>query len=122
MNNTTVSELAKKLNLKVGMKTRVSGKPAGVLLDGVETTTSVKAEAIIVFVKTMADLDETGGPVTEAAKEDKIAWVAYPKAGQLGTDLNRDILWKHMLTKGVQGVRQIAIDAVWSALRFRPVK
>ena len=36
--------------------------------------------------------------------------------------LNRDILWRHMLKKGVQGVRQVAIDATWSAMRFRPKK
>jgi hypothetical protein len=44
------------------------------------------------------------------------------KPGQLDTDLNRDVLWKHMLRKGVQAVRQVAIDEVWSALRFRPRK
>jgi hypothetical protein len=27
-----------------------------------------------------------------------------------------------MLKKGVQAVRQVAIDEVWSALRFRPRK
>jgi hypothetical protein len=58
--------------------------------------------------------------VLDAAKEDRIAWVAYPKAGRLETDLNRDILWRHMETKAVSGVRQIAIDALWSAMRFRP--
>jgi hypothetical protein len=31
-------------------------------------------------------------------------------------------LWKHMLKKGVQAVRQVAIDDVWSALRFRSRK
>ncbi|WP_224246101.1 hypothetical protein [Hyalangium gracile] len=46
--------------------------------------------------------------------------MAYPKAGQLGTDLNRDVLWKHLLKEGIQGVRQVALDPVWSAMRFRP--
>ena len=41
-------------------------------------------------------------------------------AGQLDTDLNRDILWRHMQKKGLSGVRQVAIDEVWSAMRFRP--
>lgn len=45
---------------------------------------------------------------------------AYPKAGQLGTDLNRDILGGALAGEGVQPVRQVAIDEVWSALRFRP--
>jgi len=41
----------------------------------------------------------------------------------MGTDLNRDVLWKHLLEKHrVQGVRQIALDEVWSAMRFRPAK
>lgn len=50
------------------------------------------------------------------------AAVAYPKAGQLDTDLNRDVLWKRLLKSDVQGVRQIALDSVWSAMRFRPAK
>jgi hypothetical protein len=112
--------LAKKLNLKDGMKLRVIGKPAGVDLDDVVTTATGKANAIIVFVKTTADVDAKAAPFIEAARDDRLAWIAYPKAGQLGTDLNRDILWQHLQAKGIQGVRQIAIDGVWSALRFRP--
>jgi hypothetical protein len=46
--------------------------------------------------------------------------VAYPKAGHLGTDLNRDRLRDVLLALGVQPVRQVAIDGVWSALRVRP--
>ena len=40
--------------------------------------------------------------------------------GQPGTDVNRDILAKSLAGRGVRPVRQIAIDEVWSALRFRP--
>ncbi|ATB28239.1 hypothetical protein [Melittangium boletus] len=114
--------LAKKLNLKEGMKVRVVGKPADVDLDDVVATTSTQAEALLVFVKTLAETDAKCAPLIEAAKEDRLAWVAYPKAGQLGTDLNRDILWQHLQKHGIQGVRQVAIDAVWSAMRFRPGK
>jgi hypothetical protein len=120
MPNARESELSKKLNLKKGMKARVVRKPADVNLSGVAITPSPKAEAIIVFVRTVADLEADAGPVVDAAKEDRIAWLVYPKAGKLDTDLNRDILWKHMLKKDAQGVRQIAIDDVWSAMRFRP--
>jgi hypothetical protein len=48
-----------------------------------------------------------------------LVWVAYPKAGKLGTDLNRDRLWQLVQDEGIRPVRQIAIDEVWSALRFR---
>lgn len=111
--------LAKKLNLKEGMKLRVLGKPRDVELDDVTTTTSSK-EGVLVFVKTLAEVDSKCAPLVEAAKQDRIAWVAYPKAGQLDTDLNRDILWKHLERQGIEGVRQIALDSVWSVMRFRP--
>jgi len=112
--------LATKLNLKDGMKVRVVAEPAGVNLDDVAVTTSAKSEGILVFVNTLADVDATCGPVVKAAKEDRLAWIAYPKAGQLDTDLNRDILWRHLLKQRIRGVRQVSIDDVWSALRFRP--
>jgi hypothetical protein len=116
------ASLAKKLNLKDGMKVRVVGKPTDVDLGDVAVTPSANAEGVIVFVKTLAGVDATCGPAVDAAKEDRIAWIMYPKAGQLDTDLNRDILWQHLLKKHIQGVRQIAIDNVWSAMRFRPKK
>lgn len=112
--------LAKKLNLKENTKLRVIGKPAGVDLGDVATTTSANADAVLVFVKKLAEVDAKCAPMVEAAKLDRIAWVAYPKAGQLDTDLNRDILWKRLLKEDIQGVRQIALDDVWSAMRFRP--
>jgi len=114
--------LAEKLNLKKGMKVGVVGKPAGVDLDDVTTTNSNQADVILVFVTSLAEVDALCNPVVEAAMEDRLAWIAYPKAGQLGTDLNRDILWRHLLKRRIRGVRQIAIDDVWSALRFRREK
>ena len=114
--------LAQKLNLKAGMKLRVVGKQADVDLDDVVVTSSTKGDAILVFVKTLAEVDRMCGPVVGAAKADRLAWIAYPKAKQLGTDLNRDILWRHLLTQHIQGVRQVPIDEVWSAMRFRPGK
>jgi hypothetical protein len=59
-------------------------------------------------------------PALEAARDDRLAWVAYPKGQQLGTDLNRDRLAVTARERGVRPVRQISIDEVWSALRFRP--
>ena len=112
--------LARKLNLKPGMKVRVAGKPPDLDIGDVVTTTAAGADGILLFVTTRSDIDAKGAPFIEAARADRIAWIAYPKAGQLGTDLNRDVVWKHLQKDGIQGVRQIAIDEVWSALRFRP--
>jgi hypothetical protein len=112
--------LAAKLNLKPGMTLEVLALPPGVDLGDVETSSARKADGILLFVRTAAELDTRAAPVIDVAKRDGLAWIAYPKGGQLQTDLNRDILWKNLEQKGVQGVRQISIDDVWSALRFRP--
>ena len=48
--------------------------------------------------------------------------MAYPKAGQLGTDLNRDRLHVHMRERGLKTVRQVSLDDTWSAMRLRPLE
>jgi hypothetical protein len=111
--------LAKKLNLKPGMKLEVIARPRAVDLGDVETSKG-KADGVLVFAVRLTDVDKLGAPMVEAARADRLAWMAYPKAGQLDTDLNRDILWRHLQQHGIDGVRQVAIDAVWSAMRFRP--
>jgi len=118
--------LAKKLNVKDGITVRVVGKPEGVDLGDVPTATAADAygthgaQGVLVFARTLADVEATCDPAVEAAREDRLAWIAYPKAGQLGTDLNRDILWQRLHPRGILGVRQVALDDVWSAMRFRP--
>lgn len=113
-----------KLQVKPGMKVCLLDAPSALELELPEgTTTTTKAaaaDAVVLFVTTRAELESRGRPVVEAARDDRLAWVAYPKARQLGTDLNRDLLAERLLAKGLQPVRQIAIDATWSALRFRP--
>jgi hypothetical protein len=92
-----------------------------VAADGMETADSPDAaDVVVAFVRTRAELDTLAVPALEAARQDRLAWIAYPKAGQLGTDLNRDRLAAALADCGVQPVRQVAIDDVWSALRFRP--
>ena len=111
--------LGKKLNVKVGMKLKVVAKPTSVDLGDVVTTRASDSGALV-FVKTLNDVDALCGLAIEAALADRLAWVAYPKARQLGTDLDREILRKRLLQYRIRGVRQVAIDAVWSAMRFRP--
>ena len=115
--------LASKLQIKSGQRVVVEGLPQGVDLgldQGQLQHDAASADAVILFVASAAELGQRAERVVQAAKRDALAWVAYPKAGQLGTDLNRDSLAQLMIQRGVQPVRQVAIDEVWSALRFRP--
>lgn len=59
------------------------------------------------------------------AHQDRLAlpgtiWIAYPKANR--SDINRDSLWPIAGEYGLRPIGQVALDGVWSALRFRPMK
>ncbi len=112
--------LARKLQLKPGQKVLVVNRPEGLVLDA--PTTARSGDAVLVFARNRADLERHVTPALEAARVDRLSWIAYPKAGQLDTDLNRDILRKALATRGVKAVRQVALDGLWSALRFRPAR
>jgi len=49
-----------------------------------------------------------------------VLWLAYPKGGR--ADINRDTLWPMVAIHGLRPITQVAIDATWSALRFRPLR
>ncbi|MEU2715598.1 hypothetical protein [Streptomyces sp. NPDC007205] len=96
-------------------------RPDDVLLEIEATGDAASADAVLAFVTTSGDLLGAGAQAAlAAAQRDALAWVAYPKGGKLGTDLNRDTLAAALSERGVRPVRQIAVDDTWSALRFRP--
>lgn len=113
------AELVRKLQLKE-QRLRVVNAPSGFSAGALEAAPDDEDAAVLVFARNSAELDEHAAVAIEAARQDRLAWIAYPKAGQLGTDLNRDRLWERLKDQGIRGVRQVSIDAVWSAMRFRP--
>src|SRR5450631_1413555 len=116
--------LVGKLQITPGRRVAVLHCPTGVDLGvaaGDLSGDPGAADAAILFVTTAADLSAPAADaIIAAAQRDAVTWVAYPKARQLGTDLNRDSLAALLIERGIRPVRQIAIDEVWSALRFRP--
>jgi hypothetical protein len=115
-------DISSKLQLKPGQSVAVLNPPPGlVLAEVVAAPTTADADAVIAFVVRQDDLGLAEQAVA-AARADRLAWIGYPKGGQLGTDLNRDRLVAALADHGVQPVRQVSIDDTWSALRFRPAK
>ena len=114
-------DVSAKLQIKPGQRIATVGMPGDVPPIAGESAaeTPEAADVVVAFVRSKAEL-ATAVPAIDAARRDKLAWIAYPKAGKLGTDLSRDLLSAALVGEGVQPVRQIAIDEVWSALRFRP--
>jgi hypothetical protein len=120
-----MSALAKKLHLKSGMSMCVLDAPAGYQLEldslGVTQKKAPKGplDVVQIFVTRKAQLDKRLAALKAAMTERSALWVCYPKANALDTDLNRDILRLGLADKGLTAVAQIAIDDIWSALRFK---
>jgi hypothetical protein len=110
-------DLAAKLQLRPGTSIRVVGPPPGLDLG---LPAEADAEALLVFVRDRGELEQQIGALAEAAGRDALTWVAYPKAGQLGTDLSRNLVVEAFPARGARTVRAISIDETWSALRLRP--
>lgn len=81
------------------------------------------AEFAIAFVKTQQEVDTTVKTIAPLLEGDAIFWLCYPKATskRYTCDFNRDTGWDILGKYGMEGVRQVAIDEDWSALRFRKV-
>ena len=119
--------VARKLQIRPGMTVVLLGRPSGIDLEipseclvVSDPADAATADAVVAFVVGAEELDSVAEPALQAARDDRLAWIAYPQNRQLGTDLNRDVLAALATERGTQPVRQIAIDGVWSALRFRP--
>jgi hypothetical protein len=117
-------DVTAKLQIKPGQRVAALAAAAdvpAVTVDAANPPAAAEAaDVVVAFARNRAELDAIAGPAIDAARRDRLAWIAYPKAGKLGTDLNRDILAAALADQGIQPVRQVAIDETWSALRFRP--
>jgi hypothetical protein len=81
------------------------------------------ADALLLFVTSLKEVAELTPGALQRVGQAGLLWVAYPKGGSgVKTDVNRDRLAAAVVeATGWRAVRQVAIDAVWSGLRFRPV-
>src|SRR3954449_3349882 len=77
------------------------------------------ADLVLVFASDGNNLTARTGILAAAAARGALTWIAYPKAGKLGTDLNRDRVRSRVAEHGLDTVRQVALDDVWSALRLK---
>jgi hypothetical protein len=126
-----MTPLFKKMNLKdqkgiVVLNAPASFEPELAALDDVAVQRKVPKllNFALAFVTQQKDLDAISAKLTHAAEGDAILWIAYPKGTSKNytCDFNRDSGWTVLGGAGWEPVRMIAIDADWSALRFRRVE
>jgi hypothetical protein len=79
-----------------------------------------QATVAVVFADDADALRELLTAHYEQLARPDILWVAYPKANR--ADINRDTLWPILGEHGMRPIGQVAVDEIWSALRFRPLK
>jgi hypothetical protein len=85
------------------------------------TATREQSDAVLLFVNNLAEVASLAPEATQLVRPEGLLWIAYPKgSSRIKTDVNRDTLWKTVEPAAWRPVRQIAIDEVWSAMRFRP--
>lgn len=128
-----VSAVFKKLNLKDQTEIVVFGAPASFepeidALEGVAVRRSVdeveRVQFSLAFVTKQEQIDALAGEIAAKIEGDAVVWFAYPKGSskRYTCDFNRDSGWDSLGAAGFEPVRQVAIDADWSALRFRRVE
>lgn len=124
------STLAQKLQIKSG-KLIVLNAPRGYAARlahelphlTIATRAAGRAEAVLLFVNSLAEAQQLTPKAGKLVKPGGMLWIAYAKgSSKVKTDVNRDILWAAIESIGWQPIRQIALDEVWSALRFKPIE
>lgn len=122
-----------KLNLKDCREILVLDAPGSFekeirALKGVTVLRQVAAAKRIAFALAFcthkSQVDRASKAIAARADGDAVLWFAYPKGTSrtFKCDFNRDNGWDVIRASGFDSVRQVAIDADWSALRFRRVE
>jgi hypothetical protein len=122
----------KKLNLKEEQILLIMNAPKSFLPAMAEVDDSITIDRgpirerygfVLIFAEQAAAIQAAATVLSKKLSEDAKLWIAYPKKSskKYQSDISRDHGWQPLGDLGYEGVRQIAIDEDWSALRFRHV-
>ena len=125
-----MSSVFKKMNLKdekeiVVLNAPESFSPELAALKGVKILRDAgkvpEIQYALAFVTKQAEVDAISRAVAPKARGDAQVWFAYPKgtSKKFKCEFNRDNGWAVINGLGWRGIRMVAIDEDWSALRFR---
>jgi hypothetical protein len=129
-----MDDLLKKLRYGDQNRIAVLNAPEGFMkklakaLPSVQIDSEINArylyDFMIVFASRSDEVKRLGPACIHNLSDDGKLWMAYPKgkSQKYATDINRDHGWESVEETGFRSVSQVAIDDVWSALRFRNSK
>jgi len=121
--------VGRKLGMNPGMRALIIAPPPGYLkllapvTEGL--TVSSRADGMYPFVQVfatrLAEIRAFARKLPKHAAPNALVWISYPKkTSKVEGDLSRDVIREAMNGTGWRAVSIVAIDEVWSALRFRP--
>jgi hypothetical protein len=121
----TTKTIAQKLLIKPDSSVWVSSPDdlelIGPLPDRVGVADSPEnATTVLLFVGGAQALRDVLSTHRDALANAVNVWVAYPKGNR--ADINRDSVWPILGEYRMNPVSQVAIDDVWSAMRFRALR
>lgn len=124
--------LLEKLQLKDERSLLIQGLPSSIekqfakLAFAKNVTPLLKIKKIdfaLVFAVNEGQLRSIINEVLPALHRDGKLWVAHPKiTSKIATTLNRDCSWSCITQAGFESVRQVALDHVWTAMRFKKLE
>jgi len=121
--------LARKLGMNPGMRALIIAPPPEYLKlltplpDGLilSSTAHGMYPFVQIFVRRLSEISKFARKLSKHAAPNAWAWISYPKkTSKLAGNLSRDVIREAMSGAGWRTVSIVAIDEVWSALRFRP--
>ena len=121
----STKSVAQKLLIKPNTSVWLSDSTQRALIEPLPQGTEMReqmmdATTIVVFAPDSASLRAVLDEHRDQLAKPAAFWIAYPKGNR--TDINRDSLWPILADYGMRPITQVAVDDVWSALRFRPLK
>ena len=121
--------VARKLGMNPGMRALIIGPPPGYLklLAPLPDSLTVFSRSggmypfVQVFATRFSEISRFAQRLSKYAAPNALVWISYPKkTSKHKGNLSRDVIRKAMSGAGWRAVSIVAIDEVWSALRFRP--
>lgn len=125
----TSQSLTEKLELRDEKNVLIQGLPSSIEKQFMKLSFSKnltpllktrKIDFALVFAVSQKQLKEILADVVPAMQVNAKLWVAYPKiTSKITSDLTRETNWDIISHHGFQGEHSIALDNVWTAVRFR---
>jgi hypothetical protein len=111
------------INAEESFLKAVSKELKGVITDN-EIDQRCPYEFMMIFVRSVSEVSNFAPMALHNLTADGILWFCYPKKSSelYASGPERDHGWNALNDLGFHGIRMVAIDENWSALRFRNIK